>query len=213
MKTVSEKKFVQTFPYFASDSGSIAEKIVSTARLETADAETVLQWEGDYCESLGFMLAGEKRVYKIGESGREITLYEVGPGEICILNAACILSGTRCPVNASTITDAEMLSLRPADFIRLIHESPLLRGYVFKIISDNFALLIQLIDEIVFNKMDMRLGDYLLEKSENGVLETTHQRIADDLGTAREVISRLLKSMEKKGQLAIERSRIRLRIH
>ena len=156
------------------------------------------------------MIFGEKRIYKVSETGREITLYEVGTGEVCILNATCILSNTLCPVNAVSLNEVGMLLLPPNDFRDLVDRYAEMRTYIFSLVSQNIASTIELIMEVVFKRMDDRLMDYLVEKSEEGKLFATHQKIASDLGTAREVVSRLLKDFERKHLIALSKSRIEL---
>jgi CRP/FNR family transcriptional regulator len=92
-----------------------------------------------------------------------------------------------------------MLSLPAKDFRELVSRYEGIREFIFTAISQNFASVVELIKEVAFGRMDERLLDYLVEKSENGTFAGTHQKIADDLGTAREVVSRLLKEFERKG--------------
>lgn len=206
---ISLNEFLKLFPFFKLDIG-VAERILSKGTCKTFPAGTILQAEGDSCYSLEFMLAGGKRVYTISDTGREITLYEVEEGEICIINAACILSDIVCPVNANAITDVETLRISAEEFRLLVSEKESMRSFVFHVFGNTFVNFVELIHEVIFRKMDERLQDYLLEKSENGLLQTSHLQIASDLGTAREVVSRLLKDFERKGYLELSRNRINL---
>jgi CRP/FNR family transcriptional regulator len=156
------------------------------------------------------MLSGEKRIYKVSETGREITLFEVGPGETCMFTVSSILSNTAFPANAASLTDIEMLLLTAQDFRKLFARHEEIRAFVFSIINQCFASVMEFLNEVTFNKMNQRLIDYLVEKSEDGKLLATHQKIASDLGTAREVVSRLLKDFETKGMILHSRNYIQL---
>jgi CRP/FNR family transcriptional regulator len=156
------------------------------------------------------MLSGEKRIYKSSPTAKEITLYEVGRGEVCEINAVCILSDTLCPVNVMSITDVNFLLIPGKDFRNLLSEYKELRTFVFGAISQRITTILDLLGEIVFKKMDQRLFDYVVEKSEDGILSMTHQQIANDLGTAREVVSRLLKDFERNGKVILSRGHIQL---
>lgn len=180
------------------------------SRVQDVPAGSRLYAEGDACAAIAFVLDGEIRVYKIGESGREITLYEIGQGETCILNASCILSGTSYPANAATLTPARILLIPSAVFRKLMGEHEALRSFVFFLLSERLSSVMELVEEVAFGRMDGRLMDYLSEKSENGHVETTHQKIANDLGSSREVVSRLLKDLERKGQVKLARNGITL---
>ncbi len=209
-KRITKKTFLEIFPFFQKGSPEAVKDILSAAMYEALPANTMMQLEGQPCDSLGLMLSGVKRIYKASKSGREITLYEVGPGETCILDASCILANIVCPVNAVSVTDVAMLSLSAKDFRELVAKYEEIRKFIFTAISQNFASVIELIEEVAFRKMDERLLDYLVEKSEQGKFAATHQKIADDLGTAREVVSRLLKEFERKGLIRLSRNLIEL---
>jgi len=169
-----------------------------------------LYWEGDNCSHIAFVVRGEIRVFKTSPSGREITLYELVAGETCILNASCILSKMRYPADAITLTTVEAVLLPAEIFQQLIDDYSIVRNYVFQLLSQRLVEVFSLLQDIVFGKLDQRLLDYLVEKAENNTLQITHKAIAQDLGSSREVISRLLKDMEQKGLLRISRKKITL---
>jgi CRP/FNR family transcriptional regulator, anaerobic regulatory protein len=210
MKPNSEEKFLEIFPYFRNASSPVVREIVSKSQYKAVPNNMMLQMEGLPCDRIGFVLSGGKRVFKTSETGREITIYEIEPGEICILNAACIVANTVYPANIVTLSPVEMLILSAKEFRGMIANFDELRSFTFQLISQNFSAIIELIEEIVFRKMDERLTEYLIEKSENGKLKTTHQKIASDLGTAREVVTRLLGDFEKKGLVHLSKNLIRL---
>jgi CRP/FNR family transcriptional regulator len=198
------------FAVFRKWSPELTKMVFSCAQYKRIKANATILREGEFCHFLGLMLEGEKRVFKLSESGREITLYENGPGDVCILNTSSILANTRYPAIAVAETDVVMLAVEAECFREMVAKYAEIRAFAFSVIGESLASLVELISEITFRKMDQRLMDYLVEKAEDDRLFTTHQNIANDLGTAREVISRLLKDFERKGLISISRNLIQL---
>jgi CRP/FNR family transcriptional regulator len=204
---MTSNEFTKIFPVLSNSRDVLVKELLAVSRVQDVPAGSRLYAEGDACTAIALVLDGEIRVYKIGESGREITLYEIGQGETCILNASCILSGTSYPANAVTLTPTRILLIPSTIFRKLMGEHEQLREFVFFLLSLRLSSVMELVEEVAFGGMDQRLLDYLVEKSENDRLETTHQKIANDLGTSREVVSRLLERFRTKrpGQARTQR--------
>ncbi len=211
MGAIEEHHFLEIFPFFRNGPHLLVEAILSSARRKTVPKNVLMKLEGDNTSDFVLMLSGEKRIYKRSASDREITLYEIGPGDICVLNALSILSNSRLPANAASLSDVGMLLLPRPDFLMLMAQYEEMRAFVFSRINDSLAAIMTLITEITFGKLDERLSNYLIEKSENGKLRTTHKKIADDLGTSREVVSRILKEFERQGLVLLSRNFIELK--
>lgn len=209
MKTAASEEFVSLFPRFRRE-GELVAEILAHARRQTFPSDSHLYWEGDSCSAIAFVLAGEIRVYRCGESGREITLYEIGPDETCILNASCILGNNAYPANAVTVSAGEMLLIPAHEFRRLLGNYEAMSAFVYSLLSQRLAEVMELVQEVAFGRMDERLFEYLIEKSADGILHATHQKIANDLGTSREVVSRLLKDLERRGRILLARNVITL---
>jgi CRP/FNR family transcriptional regulator len=202
--------FLKKFPMFLTQHRNLVPELLSEGQLRLIHKDSRIYTEGDVCSAIAFILSGEIRVYKIGETGREITLYEIGPGDTCILNASCILAHTSYPANAIAISDVEVLLVPSAAFQRIIVGYEEMRDFIFTLLSQRLVSVMELVEEVAFGRMDERLMEYLVEKSTNNSLETTHQKIANDLGTSREVVSRLLKDFERKRQVRLSRNSITL---
>ena len=207
---MTTSEFTRAFPSFRNGPASLLNELLTVSRKQVVPAGTQIYREGDACNAIAFVLAGDIRVYKIGQTGREITLYEIGPGETCILNASCILSGQTYPAHAITLSETLLFLVPSAEFRRLISEQEMMREFVFTLLSRRLSGVMELVEEVAFGRMDERLIDYLVEKSGENMLETTHQKIANDLGTSREVVSRLLKDLERKGQVQLSRNAVML---
>jgi CRP/FNR family transcriptional regulator, anaerobic regulatory protein len=209
ISTDMNTEFVSQFPLFRRHP-ELTASLLAQARRQEVPIQTHLYWEGDSCAGIAFLLAGEIRVYKCGESGREITLYEIGPGETCILNASCILGDNAYPANAVTTAASSLLLVPAHDFKRLLDSDGTMRTFVYSLLSQRLTEVMALVQEVAFGRLDERLLDYLVEKSGDGVLAATHQKIANDLGTSREVVSRLLKDFERQGRVLLARNEISL---
>jgi CRP/FNR family transcriptional regulator len=211
MGSIEKDRFLETFPFFQNASQDLVENILSLSRHKKLPANMLVKLEGDECLDFVLMLSGEKRIFKVGHSDREITLYEIGPGDICVLNASCILSSTRLPAHVSTTSETEVLLLPAQNFLDMVANYEEMRIFVHSHINKSLASIMTLISEVTFGRMNERLTDYLVEKSENAKLKKTHQQIANDLGTSREVVSRLLKELEREGTVLLSRNLIELK--
>jgi CRP/FNR family transcriptional regulator len=207
---MNQNEFARSFTAFRAVSESKLKELLSASSRKKIPAGTQLYREGDACSAIAFVLSGDIRVFKIGQTGREITLYEIGPGETCILNASCILAGKSYPANAVTLSETELVLIPSPSFQKMMAESEQMRAFIFTVLSQRMTAVMELVEEVAFGRMDQRLLDYLTEKSADGVLETTHQKIANDLGTSREVVSRLLKDFERRKEVRLSRNSITL---
>lgn len=165
--------------------------------------------EGDPVEAIALLISGVVRVYKVGETGRQITLYRFGDGQSCILTANAILSRRTFPAVATVEQDAEAVMV-PADAFRSwVHRHRLWQEFVFDLLSLRLAGVMELVEEITFRRMDVRLADFVLKRTRSSmVLRITHQEIASELGSSREVISRLLEDLAGEGTIRIGRGEI-----
>lgn len=203
-------ELIKSFPAFRSSSDMMLKDLLAAGKRQSIPAGKQIYHEGDACSTIAFVLAGEIRVYKIGQTGREITLYEIGAGETCILNASCILAGQSYPAHAVTVADTDLLLVPSAEFRRMVSDHEQMREFVFTLLSRRLSGVMELVEEVAFGRMDERLAAYIVDRSAGNRLETTHQRIANDLGTSREVVSRLLKDLERKGKVRLSRNEITL---
>jgi CRP/FNR family transcriptional regulator len=156
--------------------------------------------EGDSAESIAILLSGVVRVYKIGETGREITLYRFGFGESCILTANAILSRQSFPAIATVEEEAEAVMIPAADFRNWVHRYDPWRDFVFDLLSQRLASVMAIIDEVVFRRVDVRVASLLLQRGRmHNPVRITHQEIAAEIGSSREVVSRILEGFAAEG--------------
>ncbi len=167
--------------------------------------------EGDEVNAIALLVSGVVRVYKIGETGREITLYRFGLGESCILTASAILSRQSFSAIATVEQNAEAVMI-PSDIFRdWIGRYDLWRDFVFALLSQRLSSVMEILDEVTFRRMDIRVAILLLERSRvHNPISGTHQEIAAELGSSREVISRILEDMAKRGIIRVGRGSIEI---
>jgi CRP/FNR family transcriptional regulator, anaerobic regulatory protein len=207
--THSADTIAQVFP-FLKKNPRLVQEFSEHVLSKTLPANVTIYTEGDSCSQIAFVLTGEIRVFKASASGREITLYEIGPGDTCILNASCIFSNTGYPANALTAERTEVLLLPSPIFKNFLQSYAEIQGFIYAMLSERLTAVMTLIEEVVFNRMDNRLFEYLVERSDNAIISRTHQSIANDLGTSREVVSRLLKDFQAKKIIRCGRNHIEI---
>lgn len=164
---------------------------------------------GSTCDGYLFVLSGRIRVQLLSGSGREIVLYRVEPNQTCILTGACLLAGSDYPAEAVAQTPVEAVMLPAAAFNELLARSAAFRALVFTDFGRRLADLMAVIEEVAFSRIKSRLARFLLDRRDAaGRLRLSHQEIAAELGSAREVVSRQLKGFERRAWIALDRRRI-----
>ena len=205
----SSLEWLSLFPELAQLDQHAKEILAKYARIVEAPIGTIGYREGMPCGAYVMRLAGKSRVYKMSTSGREILLYRVGAGETCVITTTCLLGDSDYP--ASTIVEEPIRDvLIPANaFHQLMIDSAVFRKFVMTNYGALISDLIVLLDEVAFHSLNARLAEVLLDANTTTITRT-HQKIADELGTAREVVSRQLKRLEQKGAVSLGRGHVEI---
>ena len=203
------KKVFDLFPQFGEASPDLQAELFEHATPVAIPAHQFICLEGSMCSGIPLVLEGQARVYMLSESGREITLYRVEPGDSCILTASCIMSGVEFPAFVATETKVVAIVIPPAVLRRWVSKYDVWSQFLWGTLSSRLAEVISLVEEVAFQRVDKRTADYLLDLADaEGKIKKTHQEIAADLGSSREVISRILKDFEHKGLITLSRGEI-----
>lgn len=194
-------------PFLAAAPQTVVDAFAAQTMRANIPAGTVVFTEGDACESIAILVSGSVRVFKIGLTGREITLYRFAQGESCILTANCVLSERQFPALARVEDNAVAYIVPAAVFRAWVNTQAFWRTYVFGLLSQRLATVMAIVDEVAFRRMDERLSEFLLKRAEASgpVLRLTHQDIAAELGTSREVVSRILEDFAAAGSIKTAR--------
>ena len=204
-------RWQQSFPQLAHLDDEVINALMNNAGTITLPANSTAFHQGDACSNYLLILSGSIKVLTRAENGREIVLYRLGSGASCVLTTSCLFGNARYPAEGVSETDVTALAIPASKFNHAVQHSQAFREFVFGSFSSHLGSLIALVEEITFGKLDIRLARHLLNTCAlDATLETTHQQLATELGSAREVISRLLKDFESRGWLKLSRGSINI---
>jgi CRP/FNR family transcriptional regulator len=195
------------YPVLTRLPAALAQAVAESLQTMDVPAGTAVFDEHQPCRGFPFVLAGAIRVVKAAANGRELPLYRVGPGESCIISSSCLLG--RADYSARGITEGPTtLALLPRELFEQLLAQPAFRDFVFALFAERMADLMQLVEEVAFKKLDQRLAGLLLGKGRT--VHATHQQLADELGSVREIVSRLLKGFAEQGLVRLGREQVEL---
>jgi CRP/FNR family transcriptional regulator len=202
----TRSRLLERFPFFRQLSAQHLERLLDEAQILQVPAGSILYDASQPCRGFPLVLEGAVRVAKVAPNGREILLYRVDAGQGCILSGGCLLGHSDYTARGVAERDVTLLSVPPALFHELMLEFEPFRRFVFGMYGERLAEVMELVEEVAFRRLDERLAQLLIHRGP--VLEATHQKLADELGSVREIVSRLLRSFEDRGWVKLERERI-----
>lgn len=208
MNRSDREKIARCYPVIAELPADLLRKVEETARPIQAPSGRRLFDEGSPCTHYPLLVDGTIRASKLGPDGHEILLYRLNPGESCVFTVVALLGGTPYAAVETAETSLTLFGVPRNLFVDLILKSSAFRTFVFQSLSQRMARLMALIDDVAFRRVDQRLASRLLRHREP--ITATHQMLADELGTTREVVSRTLESFQESGMLRLGRKRIEI---
>ncbi len=199
-------RLLTAYPVFRGLPSPLREELIAHTSVISLAQGAVVFDENQACHGFPLLLSGSVRVIKAAPSGRELLLYTVSPGESCILTTSCLLGDTQYHARGVVAEDVEMAILPPPVFKALADSHEPFRNYIFGLFSDRMTDLMQLVSAVAFQKLDQRLAALLVARP--SPIRTTHQALADELGSVREMVSRLLKNFSEQGWVTLGREQI-----
>ena len=199
-----DKAIAQTianiFPIWQTLSAEAKAELLDRGQVVNLSAGEYICMEGDTCNHLPLIISGSARVYKIGANGREITLYHLNRGDSCIMTASCIISQQVFPAFAIAETELEALIIPASNLREWVTSDRAWQGYIFGLLTQRLANIIEIVEEVAFERLDCRIASYLIDAkdSQTKIITITHEAIAQELGSSREVVSRILKTWKNK---------------
>lgn len=199
------EQLLAAYPSLAGVSRDRLDADVARLRPLSVPERTVLFEEDDPCPGFPFLLTGTVRISRRSPEGRELELYRVHAGEICIVSAGCLLGSSPLTALGRTLQPTTLVLL-DRDTLLGWTDAPDFRAWLLGLMSDRMAELMELVEAVAFRRLDQRLAHALL--GHGRTVHATHQSLADALGTSREIVSRLLKRFEQQGLIRLGREQI-----
>jgi len=206
-----ESQLRDAFPELSQDDQPEWLEILGRASFAELPARRVLMTEGSSCNTFFLLFEGSVRVYQIAEDGREVTLYRTYPGQVCLMTVNSLMHNRPFRANAETETDIKGLVLSAEDFHEAMRVYEPFRKLVLVSLMDSACDMSDMFYDTAFQALDVRLAcllGRLFERNGSDTLKITHQELAQELGTSREVVSRLLKKMEHQQHISLSRGQI-----
>ncbi|WP_276868835.1 Crp/Fnr family transcriptional regulator [Enorma massiliensis] len=206
-----EELLAQRIPFWHNLIAAEKQDLVRSARVARFAAGEHVQGAGTGCAGVIFMLSGSLRAYLLDESGKEVTLFRVGPRECCVLAASCIMPMITFDIALDAAESAELIVIDAASFGRVAQSSVHAEAFTYRQATERFSDCIWVMQQVLFMSFDRRLAVFLSDElARNGQtrIGMTHDQIARHLGTAREVVSRMLKYFEQEGIVELGRGSV-----
>ena len=202
-------EWIEEFPVLAQLDPDSVRTLTESAQQVQMPAGTVVFQPGATCGAYLLLVEGTVRVQMVAENGREIVLYRVSGGETCVLTTACLMAHLEYGAEAVAETDIAAVAVPESVFRTLLAGSDVFREFVFSAYGARLTDLMVLVEEVAFRRLDLRLAEFLCKQG-SGEIAMTHQALAVELGSVREVVSRVLKEFERRGWLKLSRGRLEI---
>lgn len=200
-------------PIWDKLTASERETLERTALLRFAKKGTILHNGSADCIGVFVVKNGQLRAYSVSNEGKEVTLYRLLDRDICLFSAACMMSSIRFEVTIEAEKDSEIWVIPTETYHAVMEESAVFANYTCQVLASRFSEVMWLMDQILFKRFDARLAAFLLEESaieDSDTLEITHEKIANHMGTAREVVTRMLKYFQSEEMVSLTRGGVHL---
>ncbi len=203
----------QTLPFWQHLNQNEKNILINNASIIEYQSGQLIHHGKNDCVGILIIVSGKLRTYMISNEGKEITLFYLQPYNVCVLSAACILDSIDFEVLVEAKTTCQIIQISSAAFLQLSKQNIYVELFSYKLATERFSDVMWAMQQLLFMSFDQRLAAYLIEASDrtNSLdIKITHEQIAQDLNSAREVVSRMLKHFAKEGYVHLSRGKIHL---
>ncbi|WP_304154767.1 Crp/Fnr family transcriptional regulator [Megamonas hypermegale] len=201
------------FPAWDKLTANQQQLIIDNASLLSVKKNSLIQNTSAGCSGILIIKQGTLRVYTLSEQGKEITLYRLNTGDICILSASCVIRDITFDIYIDTLTDCQLIQILPCAFARVIQENIHLEALTYKLATQRLCTVTWAMQQMIFTSFDKRLAEFLLNESRStgsDEINMTHEQIAKLMGTAREVVTRMLKYFSNENYVQLMRGKVKI---
>ena len=205
--------FAEYFPVFGKLTPQEQEMLLQSVVTRKVPAGTILHDGTEYCMGILVLSSGQLRAYINSEEGREVTVYRLFARDVCLFSASCVMNSVQFDITIAAEKETEFWIIPPYIYKHMVERSAVLANYVNELMATHFTDVMWLMEQVMWKSFDKRLAAFLLEESEleqTTVLKTTHEIVAGHLGTAREVVTRMLKYFQNEGMVRLTRGTIEI---
>ena len=201
------------FPAWDKLTANQQQLIIDNASLLSVKKNSLIQNTSAGCSGILIIKQGTLRVYTLSEQGKEITLYRLNTGDICILSASCVIRDITFDIYIDTLTDCQLIQILPCAFARVLQENIHLEALTYKLATQRLCTVTWAMQQMIFTSFDKRLAEFLLNESRStgsDEINMTHEQIAKLMGTAREVVTRMLKYFSNENYVQLMRGKVKI---
>lgn len=201
------------FPAWDKLTANQQQLIIDNASLLSVKKNSLIQNTSAGCSGILIIKQGTLRVYTLSEQGKEITLYRLNTGDICILSASCVIRDITFDIYIDTLTDCQLIQILPCVFARVMQENIHLEALTYKLATQRLCTVTWAMQQMIFTSFDKRLAEFLLNESRStgsDEINMTHEQIAKLMGTAREVVTRMLKYFSNENYVQLMRGKVKI---
>ena len=204
---------LKNLPFWSKLSPTDQKQLAGSSHIERYKKGEIIHRTDTECKGLLVVLSGQMRIYILSEEGREVTLFRVHENETCVLSASCLIDSIAFDVMMEATEDIEVLVVQTCAFFQVMGQNPDIELYLYKTATEHFSDVMWTMQQILFMRIDQRIAQFLWDEmvqKGSTTLQITHDEIAKYIGSAREVVTKVMKYMAQEGVVALSRGRVEI---
>lgn len=204
---------LKLLPFWSKLSSNDQKQLAASSHIETYTKGDIIHRTDTECKGILIVRTGQVRIYILSEEGREVTLFRVNAGETCVLSASCLIDSIAFDVVIEATEDTEVLVVQTCAFFQVMGQNPEVELYLYKTATEHFSDVMWTMQQILFMRIDQRIAQFLWDEmvhKNTTLLQITHDEIAKYIGSAREVVTKVMKYLAQENVVALSRGKVEI---